>query len=265
MKWYEKTWATILFLIFFFPVGLYLMWRYRNWNKVIKCIITGFFALCVLVNIATRGSNSGTATTANKETTKQEESADKKKDTSEEDTKAKEIAEKEAKYKPILESGKLYANMSDEEGNIATELVDNWDNLSDDFKTKYNSKKDTIKQSIADYYAKKAEEEEKKANVPTEYKSALKKAQVYVDNMYMSKAGLYDQLTSEYGEKFPAEAAQYAIDNVQADWKNNALKKAETYQNDMAMSKQAVYDQLVSDYGEKFTAEEAQYAIDNLK
>ena len=48
--------------------------------------------------------------------------------------------------------------------------------------------------------------------VPTEYKSALKKAQSYSDMMHMSKAGLYEQLTSEYGEKFTAEAAQYAID-----------------------------------------------------
>jgi hypothetical protein len=44
--------------------------------------------------------------------------------------------------------------------------------------------------------------------------------------MHMSKQGLYDQLTSEYGEQFSADAAQYAIDNVQADWKQNALEKA---------------------------------------
>jgi hypothetical protein len=30
----------------------------------------------------------------------------------------------------------------------------------------------------------------------------------------MSKQRIYDQLTSEYGEKFNAEAAQYAIDNL---------------------------------------------------
>lgn len=30
--------------------------------------------------------------------------------------------------------------------------------------------------------------------------------------MHMSKAGIYDQLTSEYGEGFEADAAQYAID-----------------------------------------------------
>ena len=100
--------------------------------------------------------------------------------------------------------------------------------------------------------------------VPTEYKSALKKAKLYSDTMNMSKAGLYDQLTSEYGEKFTVEAAQYAIDNITVDWKENALKKAKSYQETMSMSPAAIYDQLISEYGEKFTAEEAQYAIDNL-
>ena len=101
-------------------------------------------------------------------------------------------------------------------------------------------------------------------NIPTEYKSALRKAKLYADTMNMSKAGLYDQLTSEYGEKFTVEAAQYAIDNITVDWRENALKKAKLYQETMSMSPAAIYDQLISEYGEKFTAEEAQYAIDNL-
>ena len=101
-------------------------------------------------------------------------------------------------------------------------------------------------------------------NIPTEYKSALRKAKLYADTMNMSKAGLYDQLTSEYGEKFTVEAAQYAIDNITVDWRENALKKAKLYQETMSMSPAAIYDQLTSEYGEKFTAEEAQYAIDNL-
>lgn len=101
--------------------------------------------------------------------------------------------------------------------------------------------------------------------VPTEHKSALKKAKTYSDTMHMSKAGLYEQLVSEFGEKFTPEAAQYAIDNLQADWNKNALEKAKTYQDTMDMSPSAIYDQLTSEYGEKFTAEEAQYAIDNLQ
>lgn len=32
--------------------------------------------------------------------------------------------------------------------------------------------------------------------------------------MSMSKDAIYDQLTSEYGEKFTVEEAQYAIDNL---------------------------------------------------
>ena len=59
-------------------------------------------------------------------------------------------------------------------------------------------------------------EEKKDADVPTEYKNALKKAQTYSKTMHMSKQGIYDQLVSEYGENFPPEAAQYAIDNL---WK----------------------------------------------
>ena len=51
-------------------------------------------------------------------------------------------------------------------------------------------------------------EEKEDDNVPTEYKSALKSAEVYSDMMHMSKQGIYDQLTSEYGDKFIAEAAQ---------------------------------------------------------
>lgn len=82
--------------------------------------------------------------------------------------------------------------------------------------------------------------------------------------MHMSKQEIYDQLTSEYGDKFPADAAQYAIDNLGADYKANALAKAKVYQKDMNMSKSAIYDQLVSSYGEQFTPEEAQYAVDNL-
>ena len=102
------------------------------------------------------------------------------------------------------------------------------------------------------------------SNVPTSYTSALHKAKTYSDTMHMSKQGIYDQLTSEYGEKFPADAAQYAIDNIDADWNANALAKAKEYQETLSMSKQAIYDQLISEYGEKFTPEEAQYAIDNL-
>lgn len=101
-------------------------------------------------------------------------------------------------------------------------------------------------------------------NISSEYQSALNSANNYSSLMHMSKAGIYDQLVSEYGENFSAEAAQYAIDNMTADWNSNALQKAKEYSDTMYMSKAAIYNQLTSNYGEKFTQEEAQYAVDNL-
>ena len=101
-------------------------------------------------------------------------------------------------------------------------------------------------------------------SVPKEYRNALRSAKTYSDMMHMSKQGIYDQLTSEYGEKFPADAAQYAIDNVEADWNANALEKAKLYQDQGSMSKSAIHDQLTSQYGEQFTESEADYAIANL-
>ena len=94
--------------------------------------------------------------------------------------------------------------------------------------------------------------------------SALKSAETYSEYMNMSKQAIYDQLVSEYGGKFKPEEAQYAIDNINADWNKNALESAKTYREYMNMSKQAIYDQLVSSYGGKFRPEEAQYAIDHL-
>ena len=82
--------------------------------------------------------------------------------------------------------------------------------------------------------------------------------------MHMSKLGLYSQLTSEHGEKFLPSEAQFAVDNIDANWKENALEKAKEYQELMSMSPTALHDQLTSDYGEKFTQEEADYAIENL-
>ena len=102
------------------------------------------------------------------------------------------------------------------------------------------------------------------SSVPAEYKSALAQASSYANTMYMSKRGVYDQLVSEYGGKFSAVAAQYAIDNVKSNWNANALEKAKNYQDKMNLSPNAIRDQLMSDYGEKFTQGEADYAIQNL-
>ena len=44
--------------------------------------------------------------------------------------------------------------------------------------------------------------------------NALAKAKTYQESMNMSPAAIHDQLTSEYGEKFTQEEADYAIANL---------------------------------------------------
>lgn len=102
-------------------------------------------------------------------------------------------------------------------------------------------------------------------NVFYENEAALESAETYSNVMHMSKKAIYNQLTSEYGGKFSGEAAQYAVDNVKANWNENALISAQNYSDTFHMSKQAIYDQLISEYGGEFLPEEAQYAIDNLE
>ncbi len=54
MKWYQRTGWILVFLIFFFPVGCYLMWKYRpGWNKWVKWPLTAVFGLWFLAIAAT--------------------------------------------------------------------------------------------------------------------------------------------------------------------------------------------------------------------
>lgn len=108
----------------------------------------------------------------------------------------------------------------------------------------------------------KAAETPAPPDVPQEYKSALAKAKTYSGMMHMSRQGIYAQLTSE-ADQFKPEAAQYAVDNLQADYNANALAKAKTYQQTMNMSPAAIQEQLTSE-ADQFTQEEAAYAVQHL-
>lgn len=134
----------------------------------------------------------------------------------------------------------------------------------------YMQKHESTIKSMQRYYTSPKTSDKSTGNsssetVTQEYKNALTKGLQYANQLHMSKKAIYDQLTSSYGEGFPADAAQYAIDNMTGvDWNANALAKAQEYYTGMSMSKSAVYDQLTSEYGEQFTTSEAQYAIDHL-
>lgn len=139
----------------------------------------------------------------------------------------------------------------------------------------YNKKQDAI-----DKIKKQQEEKKKQANeqkqeqeakqkqadeeAKSEGQDALVKAEEYATSQDLSKQGIYDQLTSSYGEKFSDKAAQYAMAHLKnVDWNQNALDKAQDYKENEHLSKNEIYDQLTSS-AEKFTTSEAQYALNNL-
>ncbi|MBO0386022.1 MULTISPECIES: DUF4352 domain-containing protein [Staphylococcus] len=72
-KWYQSTWFTILMLLFVFPVGLFLMWKFKkNWKLWVKILITVLVAISV-VNMMTNK----TPTDNNTSKTKTEQKSDK--------------------------------------------------------------------------------------------------------------------------------------------------------------------------------------------
>ena len=103
---------------------------------------------------------------------------------------------------------------------------------------------------------------ETKSSTNSEYSAALEKAKSYNSLFHMSKKRMYRQLTSEF-DKFSNDAAQYAIDHLEADYKYNALFNAKNYRKLFNMSKSGLFNQLTS-YIDGFTEEEANYAINHL-
>ena len=96
----------------------------------------------------------------------------------------------------------------------------------------------------------------------SEYSAALGKAKSYNSLFHMSKKRMYRQLTSDF-DKFSNDAAQYAVDHLEADYKYNALFNAKNYRKLFNMSKSRLINQLTSSI-DGFTEEEANYAINHL-
>ena len=139
MKFYEKDWFVILMLILFFPVGLFLMWKYSKWHKTAKIIISVFFAVMVIFSNGSEESKN----VETKNTNSEVETVDKTKDTNAEAeiAKANKIKELQEKSKTILDS-KDYYTMNEDERETIDELVEKWDDEIDyNFKSEYADKK----------------------------------------------------------------------------------------------------------------------------
>lgn len=136
------------------------------------------------------------------------------------------------------------------------------DDTSESNESSESSERSTKKDDTNSSFDKKTGQSNSKAS--REELEALNSAQDYLEMSSFSKQGLYDQLSSDAGEKFSASAAQYAVDHVKVNWNSQALKAAKYYQKEEHMSSAEILDQLTSSAGEGYTQDQAQYAVNNL-
>ena len=67
------------------------------------------------------------------------------------------------------------------------------------------------------------------STVTTEYKNALAEANKYLEIFDLSKQRLYEQLISPHGGEYSLKAAQYAVENCGANWRQNSVKSGRGY------------------------------------
>ena len=237
-KFYEQQWFMWIMLVFFAPVGIFLMWKFNTTlQKKTKIILTVIFAIFFLV-VAVGGDSEPTTT--------DNPSSNNSNNTTEVSKKKVEVID--------------FSSMKEHE--ILTWCNEN--NLNCNFKREYSStvtKDAYIKQSVN---AGEHVVENTKITVtyslgkaPTKaQENAVKKAKSYLNYSAFSRKGLIEQLEFE---GFTHEEAIYGVDNVGADWNEQAVKKAKAYLDTMAFSRSGLIKQLEF---EGFTHEQAVYGVE---
>ncbi|MEV7826363.1 Ltp family lipoprotein [Microbacterium enclense] len=168
----------------------------------------------------------------------------------------------------LLENAGLETEFSADKGVVIDR--DNWTVLSTTPASGATAKTgDTVvinveKKAAAAEAAPSPAEPEKPA-MSTAQSSAVRSAESYLSFKGFSRAGLTQQLTSEYGEGFTAEDAEFAIAYIESagkvDWNQEAVQAAESYLEVKGFSRDGLYDQLTSEYGEQFTPDQANFAL----
>ncbi len=94
--------------------------------------------------------------------------------------------------------------------------------------------------------------------------NALRSAEDYLSFKGFSKAGLIEQLSSEYGEGYEKADAEWAVEQLDVNWNEQAVRVAQDYLDMKGFSRSGLIEQLSSEYGEQFTVKQANYAADEV-
>ena len=88
-------------------------------------------------------------------------------------------------------------------------------------------------------------------------RSGVSSARAWPEAPHRSDPRVSSTLKSPYGEDFPAQDAQFAVDRVRVNWNSEAAEAARSYMALFDMSRDELYEQLTSPYGEEFTPSQA--------
>lgn len=72
----HRTWWIILWLVIFFPVGLYLMWKNTNWRKVTKIVVTSIIGIMTVVSLISDSDSTQVSEPVSTDVEAEEEKAD---------------------------------------------------------------------------------------------------------------------------------------------------------------------------------------------
>lgn len=132
-----------------------------------------------------------------------------------------------------------------------------------------NSSSEDTSTTAEESVAVEEEEEEPVDEFSTwdrEQQNAYKAALNYLDFAPFSKQGLIDQLSSEYGDNYPQDVAEFAVNKIEergeVDWVEQAKIAAENYLDLSSFSKEGLIEQLCSEYGDQYTREQAEAAVE---
>jgi hypothetical protein len=59
LKWHQKPLSVVLLLIFFFPIGLYFMWKNKMWSTKTRWIVTSVIVILAIAGANNDNKNSG--------------------------------------------------------------------------------------------------------------------------------------------------------------------------------------------------------------
>jgi hypothetical protein len=103
-----------------------------------------------------------------------------------------------------------------------------------------------------------------KIGTPIARRQAIEAAQSYLDMGGFSRAGLIQQLSSQYGDGFRLVLATWAVDHSHANWNQQAVESARSYLQMGGFSRDGLIEQLTSSAGEGFTYAQAVYAVNKV-